>query len=279
MPRFAWPAPTNSTRWSDSRVPSSDVEHDRQAARRIHSGARDVEGELADRNAHPVRAEIAEAQDAAAVGHDDDADLRLRPAAQYVADAAALPARDVEAARSLVDAAPFEAGLADRGRVHDRQELLEVLDQRAEEERLVLVPDGGELDELVDRRGLRPQLGEHARDLLRERLGARREQPGDPEALAFVAGERGAPVDQGVAQDLDAPFPTRCILRRTRGSSQRGSSEVEGFCPEWTGGYPGWGAGIRSSGSEVCARSQTERGHACCTESPSSGSRWGRRSP
>ncbi len=41
----------------------------------MHSGARGVERELADRDAHAVRAEIAEPEDALAVGDDDDRGL------------------------------------------------------------------------------------------------------------------------------------------------------------------------------------------------------------
>ena len=52
-------------------VVGADVEHDRQAELRMHAGAGGIERELADRDAHAVGAEIAEAEDAFAIGHDD----------------------------------------------------------------------------------------------------------------------------------------------------------------------------------------------------------------
>ena len=52
-------------------VVGADVEHHRQAELRVNAGAGRVERELADRNAHAVGAEVAEAEDAFAVGDDD----------------------------------------------------------------------------------------------------------------------------------------------------------------------------------------------------------------
>ena len=53
--------------------------------RRVHARARGVERELADRDAHAVGAEIAQAEDALAVGHDDGAHVGVGPVAQDVA--------------------------------------------------------------------------------------------------------------------------------------------------------------------------------------------------
>ena len=52
-------------------VVGADVEHHRQAELGVNAGAGRVERQLADRNAHAVGAEIAEAEDAFAVGDDD----------------------------------------------------------------------------------------------------------------------------------------------------------------------------------------------------------------
>ena len=68
-------------------VVGADVERHRQARVRIDAGAGGVERELADRNAHAVGAEIAEAEDPLSVGDDDDADVLLRPVAEDAPDA------------------------------------------------------------------------------------------------------------------------------------------------------------------------------------------------
>ena len=47
--------------------------------------------------------------------------------------------REVQPARPAVDVAELLAGLADRGRVHDRRHLVEVVEQEPVEERLVSV--------------------------------------------------------------------------------------------------------------------------------------------
>ena len=52
-------------------VVGADVEHDRQAKLGMNAGAGGIERELADRDAHAVGAEVAEPEDALAVGHDD----------------------------------------------------------------------------------------------------------------------------------------------------------------------------------------------------------------
>jgi hypothetical protein len=72
----------------------------------VHAGAGGVERELADRDAHAVGAEIAETEDALAVGDDDDAARPCtRPVAQDLGDAAAVVDADEEAARAAVDVA------------------------------------------------------------------------------------------------------------------------------------------------------------------------------
>src|SRR5262249_19264735 len=57
----------------------ADVENDRQTILRRHAGAGGIERELADRDAHPASAEVAEAEDALAVGDDDEAHVLFRP--------------------------------------------------------------------------------------------------------------------------------------------------------------------------------------------------------
>jgi hypothetical protein len=60
-------------------VVGADIERDRQAIVGMQAGAGGVERELADRDAHAERAQVAEAEDALAVGHDDHAHVGVRP--------------------------------------------------------------------------------------------------------------------------------------------------------------------------------------------------------
>ena len=68
-----------------SLVVRADIENDRQAVLRRHAGASRVERELADRDAHAAGAEIAQAEDALAVGHHDEAHVLFRPVAEDLA--------------------------------------------------------------------------------------------------------------------------------------------------------------------------------------------------
>ena len=66
----------------------------------MHAGAGRVERELADGDAHAVRAEVAEPEDALAVGDDDDA-RAVRPVPQHLGDAPAVVGADEQPARAL----------------------------------------------------------------------------------------------------------------------------------------------------------------------------------
>ena len=63
-------------------IVGADIENDRQAVLRRHAGAGGVERELAKRDAHSAGAEIAETEDALAVGDDDEAHVLFRPVGQ-----------------------------------------------------------------------------------------------------------------------------------------------------------------------------------------------------
>ena len=76
-------------------VIGADVQHHRQAKLRVDPGAGRIKGELADRNAHSVGAEVAEAEDALAVGHDDKLGW-IGPVGQKFGDAPAIIGADEE---------------------------------------------------------------------------------------------------------------------------------------------------------------------------------------
>jgi hypothetical protein len=62
------------------------VEVHRQQALRRDAGRRGVELQLADRDAHAVGAQVAQPEDAAAVGHADDPHVLHRPVTQHLFD-------------------------------------------------------------------------------------------------------------------------------------------------------------------------------------------------
>ena len=103
-----------------SLIVRADVENDRQAVLRRHAGAGGVERELADRDAHAAGAEIAETEDALAVGDDDEAHVLFRPIGQQLLHPAARADRQIDAARLAEDMAEFLARLADRRRIDER---------------------------------------------------------------------------------------------------------------------------------------------------------------
>src|ERR1035441_3433553 len=104
----------------------------------MNAGAGGIERELADRNAHAVGAEIAETQDALAVGDDDE--LRhIRPIVQQFGNASAIVGADEEAARPLKNMTEPLARKADRRGVNQRLDFIDVVGHDTEEKRLVAV--------------------------------------------------------------------------------------------------------------------------------------------
>jgi hypothetical protein len=210
-------------------VVGAHVQRDRQADRRIDAGAGGVQRQLADRDAHAVGALVAEAEDALAVGDDDDAGLE-RPVAQDLGDAAAVVDADEHAARALEDVAEALAGKADRRRVDQRHDLVDVVANHAEEQGLVAVVQGGQRDELLQRIGQAAQVCEEARHLLVLGVDVRRQQAAQAQRIALDLGEGGALVAQRIVQQS---YPARngvllclhdsiplggCNVRRTPGA-------------------------------------------------------------
>src|SRR5207245_5479435 len=77
----------------------ADVENDRQTVLRRHAGAGGIERELAERDAHPAGAKIAEAENALAVGDDDEADVLFRPLGEQLLEPAARGDGQIHGAR------------------------------------------------------------------------------------------------------------------------------------------------------------------------------------
>ena len=110
----------------------------------MDAGAERVERELADRDAHAADAQVAQPEDALAVGHDDHVARRRTGAFRSIASIAlAVRVGDEQAARPAVDVAVVLARHADHRRVDDRHHLGDVLLHKAVEERLVAILQAG----------------------------------------------------------------------------------------------------------------------------------------
>jgi hypothetical protein len=108
------------------------------------------------------------------------------------------PARPREVVRKLL------AHEADRRRVHERRDLLDLLDQHAVEERRVAVGELREHQTLLQWVRDFAQPHEEEVDLLLERHVHRRQQPAQLEPVALFARERGTLVPERIVEDVGA---------------------------------------------------------------------------
>ncbi len=228
-------------------VLGADVERHRQAARRVDPGAGGVERQLAHRDAHPLRAEVAEAEDPLAVGDHEDLDVAVGPVLEQLPHPAAVLGRDVEAAVTAEDLAPALARLAHGGRVDDRHHLGDVVDHGAVEQRLVPVEQAGEVDVLLELGALQGEMREGAADLVGKRDDARRQQPPEAEGVALRLGERHLAVVPRVLQEVIA---AQGDLRVHRRSGMR-----QGKPRNLPRAGPGWRAGSQDASSSRRAAS------------------------
>ena len=154
----------------------ADVEDNRQRAAGINTGAGGVKGELADRNAHAVDAEVAEAENTLAVSHDDHVDRFLRKILEDLAHVALVFDRQVEALREAEEVAELLADFADRRRIDERQHFFDVLEEQSEVQRFIAGPKPIEEERLLERRIKRAELFHHGFDLHRDRGRNRRKE-------------------------------------------------------------------------------------------------------
>src|SRR6185436_2868562 len=111
---------------------------------------------------------------------------------QHVPDVMAVLGRDPEAACAPEDVAVLLAGVADRGRVDDRQELLDVVEQHPIEEVLVAVLERREADVLLERLALARDIVADAPLLLLHAARCVGQQAFEAERLALLARERAS---------------------------------------------------------------------------------------
>ena len=170
----------------------------------MDAAAGGVERELADRDAHAAGALIAEPEDALAVGDDDDLGAIEPRVGEDLLDAIAVRQAEEQAARLAEQPAEVLAALADRRRVDDRQQLLDVAGEQRVEQRLV-----GVLQLAQERVAL--EIGGEARAApgagatpARRASDVRRQQAVQLERVALLLGERRALVEEGIAEQLIA---------------------------------------------------------------------------
>jgi len=88
-----------------------------------HSRASGVQLQLPDRDSHPVRSKVAKAENPPGVGNTDEPYIFLGPVLQHVFYLAPACHREIHAAWAPIDMPEFQASLADRRVVNDRQKL------------------------------------------------------------------------------------------------------------------------------------------------------------
>src|SRR5258708_3146963 len=152
----------------------------------------------------PAGAEIAETENAGAIGGDDEAHVLFRPVAEQLLEPTARGGRQIHAARPAKDVGELLARLPDRGRIHERhvrgrvrhqdrvvERLIARLQIRENEVFLQIVLEGGD-------------LGVPARHLQRHRGNGRRQQAFETQGAALRLGESGAFVEARIAQQIVA---------------------------------------------------------------------------
>ena len=179
--------------------------HGQQTLRR-HARSGGVQLQLSDRNAHAVGAKVAQPEDAAGVGHADEAHALHRPVSQHLLDVPLPIDRQIHAEWAAHDVVELQAGLADRRVVHDFEEAGRVRHQRAVEQRLVRSEKVHQVDEPVDVGVLVLELEHDALQLSLHRLGQVGNQPDQSQRLPLGLGKAVGLVDLRVVQNIRPAF-------------------------------------------------------------------------
>src|SRR5690349_10473928 len=184
----------------------------------MQASAGGVEGELADRNAHPARALVAQAENALAIGdHDgfDTVETRIRKNAAHafhVRHAEKKTAWLAEALAELLTSQPYG------GRVDDRQHFRQVTCQDGIEQDLVAVLEAAQEDVAGKIARELPERLDAAVDLLVQTGDIGRQQAMQIERIPFLLGERRSFVQKRIIQQLvaeqarfDVGLPSRAL--------------------------------------------------------------------
>src|SRR5580692_2507269 len=170
----------------------------------MNSANQAVERKLADGNAEAANTLVADAENAFAVGDNDDVDFGIWMIAQKRGNELAQRIRNEEAAWTAVNVAEFLAAEGDDGRVDDRQHFIDMVEKQAVEENFVSVLKLAEVDvalEVVRFQG-KGLVGTNA--LVVERLDDGRKKAVEAEALALGFGESRAFVERGIVEKIHA---------------------------------------------------------------------------
>mmetsp|Transcript_15569 Transcript_15569/g.64605 ORF Transcript_15569/g.64605 Transcript_15569/m.64605 type:complete len:213 (+) Transcript_15569:1450-2088(+) len=186
-------------------VVRANVELDGQTRLRVEATPYRIELQLADGYAQAARAEITQAEDAAAVRNHDDLRTWEWPVVTDLAEVVAVGDGEVHALRRAEEASILLARLSNCRRVHDRKQLLHVLLQRAEEERGVMAEQRRQVDVALQIGVLRANLVDHAVDLLLEVFDRRRHEAAQAKVCTRVRLERGVPIVQRVVEERPSP--------------------------------------------------------------------------
>ena len=172
-----------------------------------------VQGELADGDAHSVRAEVAQAKDPLPVRDDDDADIAVRPVGQDLPKAALVLEGEIQSPRAAENMPELHAPLAYRRGVDNGHHLLDVVHDHPVEEGLLAVLERDQVDELLDVARLAMDVFQHARHLLLQGGHAGRKQPAQAQSVTLLFREGGSLVDVRIMQQVDSPFPVHVQMK------------------------------------------------------------------
>ena len=161
-----------------------------------------VEREFANRNPHAAGGEVSQPQNALAVGHDDHADVFVRPIVQNLGHPTGILGRNEKTARTTEDIRIFLARLADRRRIDQRHDLIQMVQGQFVEECFIAILQGNEI--LFQVGSLLPQVPEHARQLNSLSVDQGREKSAKSERVSFFLGEGGSLIEDRVVEEFNA---------------------------------------------------------------------------
>ena len=186
----------------------SDIQDDRQRSCRMDAADQCVQRELPDRNAEAARALIADAQNALAVGYDDDVDVLIRAISQQRGDGVAERIGNKQSARPPIDVAELLTCQRNRWRVDNRRHFRNVVEKKPVKEDLVCVLQSPQVDmplQVV----VFPLVGLiSAHDLLIKRLDLRRKKTVQAKLGALRVAERRTFVQQRAIEEI---HPARTV--------------------------------------------------------------------
>jgi len=164
----------------------ADVQNDGQSPRGMNSADQRVERKFSDGDAESTNALITDAEDALAIGDDDDVNFRIWVVPQERGNRMAKGIGNEKAARTAIDVAEFLAAKRDDGRIDDGQHFFNVTEEQTVEEHLIGVLKLAEIDMALkivrlEREGL---IG--ADGLIIERFDDGRKKAVEAKSLALV---------------------------------------------------------------------------------------------